>query len=182
MNRLFLLILALLIFHNLALCQSTKNTFYIQVNVGEKVIPIPEYVQPIGVLDSVSIDLINNTDTTIIFWAMSCAWDINWVFNKKGLELFIGHACDFNTPYIYKIEPGKKHTFKGLLNVSENITYAKDSLFELGLIFIYKNEVPYDWDKGNYCWDDLPIFSTLLSNKKALGLNIICSEPFKLKE
>ncbi len=119
---------------------------------------------------SVRIDLINNTDSIIRFWTMSCSWEDNWISNAKTIYLF-NPGCDSNYPYIVKVESGKTITFMGTVRVCGSIEEAGDSNYKLGFILIREKEVVVDLD-----------FRKVLRSKGEKGLDLIWSEPFKINK
>ena len=142
-----------------------KDNLEIQVNITEK-LSSNKFKQYNGTFYSVRIDLINNTDSVIYFWTLSCSWEDNWLSSTKALYL-LGRVCDSNSPILRQIEPGKKFTFNGTIRVKEKLDRTDE--LKLGFILISKNEM----SDG----DDLDKILTLKYNKQK---DIIWSTPFKI--
>jgi hypothetical protein len=123
-----------------------------------------------GAVYTIQIKLINNTDSTIRYWMMSCAWQDNWVFESKLLEL-VFPGCDSNAPWLFEIKPGKDTLYNGILHVKNLNDSIKNENLRIGFIFIRDNAITkmemWSFDR----------FDQLIKERK----EIIWSEPFKLK-
>lgn len=164
MNRIILLIGICVLFTCCTLQKTRKKNIDIEVNIIEKLdYKIFQHLE--GPVYSINIDLFNNTDSVVYFWAMSCSWEMNWRSSTKAFYL-ISLGCDSNSPILNQIEPGKKFTYKGIACVNENLTDKSD--VRLGFLLIKKN----DFTRGS---DFLKVLASKFKEPK----NIIWSEPIK---
>lgn len=118
-----------------------------------------------GIFYSIEIDLINNTDTTISFWSMSCDWERNWMPNTNTFYLY-PRDCLSNYPHITQVESNKKITFKGIV-CFESIEEPSNTNYRLGFTLIRAKEV-----------ENISCFNQLLHSKKERKIDLIWSEPF----
>jgi len=169
MNRIILLLTALLLFNYCTLQTPRKKGIDIQVNILKK-LTLNEIKYSKDTLGkayySLSIDIFNNTDSIMYFWTMSCSWEVNWFFNTESLHIFVGD-CNFNSPIIKQIESGKKLTYKSIVCVNENLDIIKE--LKVGFLLIHKNEM-----SGG---DDI---YKVLRRKLNRQQDIIWSDPFKI--
>ena len=123
-----------------------------------------------GVFYSINIDLINNTDSIIQFWIMSCSWDDNFIFNTVKVHL-LGWDCNKNSPEICQIAPGQIKTYNVILCIRNNSVIKNHKDVKLGFVLIKKEE--------NLGGGD---FDRLLHDKIKREKDIIWSNAFKIKE
>ena len=155
------------LFNCCALQKPRKKNLDIEVHIIEKLnYKIFQHLE--GSIYSVNIDLFNNTDSVVFFWANSCNWEVNWRSITKAFYL-IPSECDSNGPILNQIEPGKKFTYKGIACVNKNLMDKSD--VRLGFILIKKNECSIY---------SLMSFTKLLTSKYDEQKDIIWSEPIKL--
>jgi hypothetical protein len=91
-----------------------------------------------GSFYSVRINLINNTDSIVRFWVMSCSWQDNWIFNSDKLYLF-NEGCDKNCPVIKELKPKQNITFNGIVCI-EKLDCLKQDNINIGFIFVKEKE------------------------------------------
>lgn len=120
-----------------------------------------------GLFYNVKIDLINGTDSTLSFWTMSCSWQRNWIIEDKTLQFFV--SCPKNTPELVQIEPGKKITYDGIIEVIDTINFSSSKKYRLGFVLIKKNEVHRDGE-----------FISVLYKKIDAKKDIFWSETFRI--
>jgi len=118
---------------------------------------------------SVKIDLINDTDTTLDFWTMSCSWQDNWVIEDKSLLFFI--YCRKNTPKLVRLEPREKMTYNGIVELVDTINLNTSKEYRMGFVLVKKNEVRLD-----------SYFPTVLYKKIDAKEDIYWCEPFKINK
>ena len=144
-----------------------KNGLEVQVKVLNQ-LDISNYRGAEGVLYSVKIDLINNTDSVVRFWTMLCSWEDNWLFNFDSIWLYYP-GCDKNFPVVKQIEPCQKLTYNSIIEILSDINNLKGKYIKLGFILIKEKEMSDDID-----------FRPLLHKKRKEKKDIIWSEPFKI--
>ena len=110
-----------------------------------------------GCFYSIKIDIVNNTDSVIRFWIMTCSWQENFIFNNRGLYLY-NEGCDSNVPNLIEIEGRNKISFRGVIHVNGSIEMIKRNNLKLGFILIKEMEVK-----------DFPDFRRILNDKLAKG-------------
>lgn len=119
-----------------------------------------------GSFYSAEIDIVNNTDSVLSFWIMSCSWQESFIFSDN-LYLYL-EGCDVNIPQLIEIKEGQKVSFMGIVHVPGSIKDLKRSNIKLGFILIKKEEVK-----------DFPDFRKILFYKLEKE-DIVWSEPKKL--
>ncbi|WP_159085971.1 hypothetical protein [Flavobacterium faecale] len=92
-----------------------------------------------GTFYSIKIDLVNNTNSPIHFWVMSCSWQDNFVFNTDT-TYFYSLGCDSNYPIIMEILPRHKLTFNGIIHSNGYVNLNKKNDIKLGFVLINKKE------------------------------------------
>lgn len=139
-----------------------------QITITERVDPHSLKVDS-GRFYAVKIDLINDTDTTLNFWTMSCSWQDNWVIEDKSL-LFLGD-CPKNTPEMVQLAPRKKIRYDGIIELTDTASFNSNKELRLGFVLIKKNEVHRDGE-----------FRTVLYKKIDAKEDIYWSEPFRINK
>lgn len=153
-----------------AKCNDIKlkdTSLKIQVNNIKKISSAGKIKQ--GTFYSADIDLVNNTDSTISFWIMDCAWQWNFITNKSGIHLYF-EGCDYNSTTIRKIERNQKLTYNAVFVLSDSLNVNNN--FKLGFILIKEKEIKLV--PGHKLG-----FDDLLKYKKKKKKDIIWSEPIK---
>ena len=146
-----------------------ESTLKVQVKVNNK-LNSEEYKKMEGVFYSIDIGLINDTDSTIHFWMMSCSWMDNMRFSTAKAYLYLW-GCDKNCPELYQVESGHKITYNGVLCI-ENASIIKNHKdIKLGFVLIRAGETSGNSD-----------FLRLLSDKIKRKKDFIWSNTFKIKE
>jgi len=121
-----------------------------------------------GKFYSMSIDMINNTDSAIRFWRI-VVWEIGFISNDEKIIPFIPRNVDRDFDFIQQIESGQKLILNGDIQIVGPLKSIKNKYYKFGFIFINEAEVKEDRD-----------FLKVLRNKKVEGKDIIWSEPFKI--
>lgn len=116
---------------------------------------------------SIKIDLINDTDTSLNFWTMSCSWQDNWVFEEKSMFFFVD--CPKNTPKMVQLESREKITYDGIIELADKPDFNQSRELKLGFVLVKKNEVHQDSE-----------FRSVLYKKIDAKEDIYWSEPFKI--
>ena len=146
-----------------------ESRLRVQVKVNNK-LTSEEYKKMEGVFYSIDIDLINDTDSTIHFWMMSCSWMDNMRFSTAKAYLYLW-GCDKNWPELCQIESGHKITYNGVLRI-ENASIIKNHKdIKLGFVLIREGETSGNSD-----------FERVLSDKIKRKKDFIWSNAFKIKE
>lgn len=169
LKKIFLILSILFIFSYCCTHKSKESNIKIQVSIIDKIRP-SRYINGASNCYFVNIDIINNSDSTIKFWTMSCSWGENWVSNNNNLHVHT-NPCDNNMPILNQIVSGQKMTYKGVLCVEDTLKVLYQSDFKLGLIIVKESE---------YGSSLLSCFSTVLDKKIKERKDIIWSEPFKI--
>lgn len=118
----------------------------------------------------IKISLINNTDSTLHFWTMSCSWDKNFVLNSDAIRIILP-GCDKNIVDIEKLATGDTLTYDGCLEVYKIPNLEKTINLRIGFVFVSEN-ISYSYSN----------FSKILLEKKNHKKDIIwCETPIKLK-
>ena len=146
-----------------------ESTLKVQVKVTNK-LNLKDFPGYNGVFYSIDIDLINNTDSTIHFWIMSCGWMVNMRFNTVKVYLKRGD-CDKNSSEVKQIEPGQIITYNGILCIRNTSVIKNHKDVKLGFVLIKEEE--------NLGGGD---FDRLLHDKIKRKKDIIWSNAFKIKE
>jgi hypothetical protein len=115
----------------------------------------------------VKIDLLNNSDSRLYFWTMSCSWQSNWVAEDKSVTLFV--ECPKNVPILVYIEPRGSLTHYGIIHLLDTANLKKSKEHILGFVLVKKNEVRNEID-----------FIPILRNKIELKKDIYWSNSFKI--
>jgi hypothetical protein len=118
-----------------------------------------------GLFFHAKIDLINETDSILNFWTMSCSWQENWIFEDQKLRFFI--YCPKNTPKLLHLKPGNRITYDGIIEIVDTVNCNLRKKYRLGFVLIMKGEVNKDAD-----------FDRVLYDKIDTKKDIIWSEPF----
>jgi hypothetical protein len=118
---------------------------------------------------SVTIDIINNTDSAFCFWTMSCSWESNWVFDNSSYTFFVD--CSSNFPIISLINPHQRIIYNGIIELVDTMSIITSNELKVGFVVVKKNEVSEGSD-----------FIEILRNKISTKKDIIWSEPFKIPE
>jgi hypothetical protein len=119
-------------------------------------------------LYTIKIDLMNNSNTELSFWTMTCSWDQNWTSDSPSMQ-FANKGCDINFPHVIHLKSGNKCSFNGIISVSKN-NLNKNQEYKLGFLFVAERE--YKILKNN--------FTEILVLKFKKHKDIIWSKPFKL--
>lgn len=118
---------------------------------------------------SVKIDMLNNSDSVISFWTLSCNWEMNWRYDAKWLYLYNG-GCDHDNVILKQIEPDQKLSYEGVLCVTDSLRDTNN--IKLGFVYKSKKEVR-DYYNADFTKTGL--------RKQEEKKDIIWSEPFKIK-
>ena len=92
-----------------------------------------------------NIELLNNTDTLIKFWSMTCSWQDNWISTSDSLSLF-NEGCPKNIPKTYQINPQSKVVFESIMCVKGPLSDIKERSIKLGFILINELEISKESD------------------------------------
>ena len=147
-----------------------ESTLKVQVKVNNK-LNSEEYKKMEGVFYSIDIGLINDTDSTIHFWMMSCSWMDNMRFSTAKAYLYKWGGCNKNVPELKQIEPGHKITYNGIICIRNASFFRNHKDVKLGFVLIRKGETSGDSD-----------FERVLSDKIKRKKDFIWSNAFKIKE
>ncbi len=118
-----------------------------------------------------NIDLINNCDTIIHFWIMTCSWEDNFIFNNDSFLYFYNAGCDGNFPKLVQIEPNNKISYTGIIDIADTSTNLNYKTYKLGFLLIKEKE--YDYNDDYHL-----LINEKIKNKDA----IIWSNEFRLKK
>ena len=167
MNKI-LLTLSVLILLSGCVSGSKKKSLQVKVGLVTKIFP-STINEKVGEFYSIKLNIINNTDSTVRFWRLSCWWEDNWVFTSKNI-VFHYPKCYKNSLDIEEILSGKSLTYSGILQVINNKNLNIEKGFKLGLILVKDNEYRMDMD-----------FDKILLDKKNRNKDIIwCDNPIFL--
>ena len=81
------------------------------------------------------ITLINNTDSVLNYWLMSCSWEDNFVFNCNYLNFYFPD-CIHNSPQLSKLLPYESKIFNCIVKLNENSNNDFKDTCRIGFIFI----------------------------------------------
>jgi len=166
MNKMILTLSILILLASGCVSNPKNNNLHVKVEIANKISP-SEINEKEGEYYSININIINNTDSTVRFWALSCWWQDNFVFNANNVGLYYP-KCSKNSETIKEVASGKSLTYTGILHIhNKKINIEKG--FKLGLIFVRENEYKLymDFDKilldkknrnKDIIWCDNPIF------------------------
>jgi hypothetical protein len=147
-----------------------ESTLKIRVKVNNK-LNSEEYKKMEGAFYSTDIYLINDTDSTIHFWMMSCSWMDNMRFSTDKAYLYKWGGCNKNVPELKQIEPGQKITYNGITCIRNTSFFRSQNDVKLGFVLIRKGETSGNSD-----------FERVLSDKIKSKKDFIWSNAFKIKE
>src|ERR1035437_843466 len=119
-------------------------------------------------LFSVSVNLMNNTDSVVRYWTMTCSWQENWVYNYNTIH-FHYDDCDSNFPTLEELKPNQKKTFNGVIENWHSLNTLSIKYYKIGFVLINEKEVAHDSD-----------FEKVLVDKIKNKKDIIWSKAFEL--
>lgn len=167
MNKVITYICLFLICSSCTTFKSGESGMNVQVKIIGK-LNTDEFNAQEGAFYSVNINLLNNSDTVIRFWTMTCSWQDNWISNSNNMCLY-NNGCDSNVPTLREIKPGKKITYTGIIHFYKADKSINVFDFKLGYILIKDKEVI-----------KLSDFRKIISDKINIGKGIIWSETFRI--
>lgn len=134
----------------------------------------PTYVHRDDDLYDIDIELVNNTDSIISYWEMSCSWQENWIFNYKQLGLLPYEIRGVNGPVITSLNPKERKIYHtNILLTDSNSTLINNEL-KIGFVFVRKQDYSYS--------NIFTPFSDVLIEKEKDQNNIIWSDSFRLNK
>ena len=139
----------------------------IQVRIIDKV-DIDKFKDLGCLFYSAKIELLNNTDTLIKFWSMTCSWQDNWISTSDSLRLF-NEGCTRNFPKLLQFKPREKKVYNSIICVKQPLNSIKEKNVKFGFVLINEHEISKDSE-----------FDKVLSMKIKELKDIIWSEPFKI--
>ena len=175
MKKILLAICLIALIGNCNAQKPKKKSLEIQVKVLEQ-IDKSEFYEEKGVFYSANIDLINNTDTVIRFWAWTCEWQDNWFCNEDSIEVYC-QGCDKNFLTVREIKPGETFTYDATLKILCNLESIKGKDIKLGFILIKEKEFEMSLDFGI---DEMNDFLRLVYDKHKKGKDIFWSNSFNI--
>ena len=141
----------------------------VQINIIDKLNPNGFKGQE-GTFYSASIDIINNTDSVVRFWVMTCSWQDNWIFNTNTISLY-NQGCDKNYPIVTQIPPGQKLTYYGIIHSIYALKQVKINDFKIGFALIKKHDIL-----------NMSDFRNVLLDKIKKRKDIVWSDSFKINK
>lgn len=139
MNKIFLILSIFAILGISCANKMKKPNMEVKISVIGK-LNSNEFKTQSGTFYSVNMDLVNNTDSTIRFWVMSCSWQDNWIFNIDSV-VFYSEGCDKNYPIITEIKPRHKITYNGVIHCVDRLKLNKETKIKSGFVLIKENDV-----------------------------------------
>lgn len=163
MNKIFI-VLSVLILLSSCVSNPKKKSLQVEVSLVNKISPFLVN-EKTGEFYSIKLNIINNTDSTVRFWMLSCWWEDNCIFNSKNI-VFHYPTCLKNSLDIKEIASGKSIIYNGIIKVI-NIKSLNNKGFKLGFILVNENEYQIDMD-----------FDKILLDKKNKNKDILwCDNP-----
>ena len=169
MNKIYLALIISLLSNFGCTNRSNESKIKVQVKVVDRLNP-DEYKGTKGTFYSAHLDIINNTDSVVRFWVMSCSWQENWIFDTDNISLFY-QGCDSNFPVIKQIKQGEKLTIKGIIQVLDTLKVTKQRVGILGFVLIKEHDISSASD-----------FRRVLSDKIDKRKDIIWSANFSINK
>lgn len=114
-----------------------KKKLEIKVSVSNKISYQSSFVKKCE-LYPVRINLINNTDSVLQFWVMSCSWERSFIFNSDVISFF-NLGCDKDIVDMVKLKSGETKTYNGYLRVSNESKFKMAPVLKLGFVLIREN-------------------------------------------
>lgn len=128
-----------------------------------------------GKYSEVELKIINTSNKTVYFWAMTCSWAESLLFDN----LFVMHwrwVCDSNFPVLIALKPGDSKIFKTTICFQPQYTYTylriverrKMAATKLGFIIIgdfYKDDYSLLWRENAHSLYD---YGKEKKNQKAI--------------
>ena len=169
MNKIFLAIVTSILFSYSCANKSKEPKMKVQINIVKK-LDSDKFKRQKGTFYSANINLINNTDSVIHFWIMSCSWQDNWIFNYDNIRLY-NDGCDKNIPKFMSMERGKTLNFNGIVQILDAFTIINQKDLLLGFVIIKEHEILGVTD-----------FRSILIDKINTRQDIVWSETIKIKK
>ena len=167
MNKLLITLGLFVLFYQCTSHKPKETNMKVQVKISNKL--DDEFRNKKTTFYSVNIDLINDTDSTVSFWLMSCSWQDNWIINSDSVRFYY-QGCDSNFPELKQILSGQKLTFIGILQVLSPLKIEIEKDFMIGFVEIKQHEYLVNSDFRN-------VLIAKIKDKK----DIIWSKAFKFK-
>ncbi len=167
MNKLLITLGLFVLFYQCTSHKPKETNMKVQVKISNKL--DDEFRNKKTTFYSVNIDLINDTDSTVSFWLMSCSWQDNWIINSDSVRFYY-QGCDSNFPELKQILSGQKLTFIGILQVLSPLKTGIEKDFKIGFVEIKQHEYLVNSDFRN-------VLLAKIKDKK----DIIWSKAFKFK-
>jgi hypothetical protein len=133
-------ILAILLIFLFGCQNNTKNTDVLKVSISKT----GEIVNDVeaNTYFPITLSLENTSSDTICFWAMNCAWNLNWRV-VEGAGNFNITSCDRNFPKLYCVNPHEKMQYKNQFNISN------PAIKKLKVFFVYVKKEEYNLNESN---------------------------------
>jgi hypothetical protein len=144
MKKLFLISFLFLMFVRCNSKKSIEKDIQIQVSSFSRIINKGSSKNHFYKLE---LELINESNSPISYWRMSCSWQDNWFFMNKKLT-FCDDICDGNFPKNIKLMPKQKEVFVGVVFTNDTINITKD--LQVGFLFIKKYDINNDIDFNKF--------------------------------
>jgi hypothetical protein len=127
---------------------------------------------------NIQATLINNSDSVMSFWIMTCSWDDNFLINNTYI-FFRGEECASNFPHVLDIKPNDSVLLKTTLiraiikdNPCQNCigSITRVPTTKIGLIYIDTNQCKgmlHYWDiiEDRSTWKEIIWSAPLYLNK-----------------
>lgn len=169
MNKLLISFSLIVLFCHCSTHKSKEANMRVQVKIINR-LEADNFKNKKATFYYVSLDLINNTDSTVSFWMMSCSWQDNWIINSDSARFYY-QGCDSNFPELKQILSGQKLTFVGILQFLSPLQSEIEKDFKIGFVEIKQHEYLINSD-----------FRSVLLPKIKDKKDIIWSEAFKLND
>lgn len=134
MKKIILAFSLILFFSSFNNVHNIQKNLQVKVIIGNKFYYQSHFVKKCE-LYPIKITLINNTDSILRFWVMSCSWERSFVFNTNAIGFF-NLGCDKDVADHKILAARKSLTYNGYLQISNRSSLKKTNNLKLGFIII----------------------------------------------
>jgi hypothetical protein len=167
MKKIILAFSLILFFSSFNNVSTIHKNLQVKVAIGKKIYYQSHFVKKCE-LYPIQISLINNTDSILQFWVMSCSWERSFIFNTNAIRFF-NLGCDKDVADHKILAARKSLTYNGYLQISNHSNLKRTNDLKLGFIIIRE----YDPFK------EINLFKILQAkNNSKKGINW-CETPIK---
>jgi len=144
MKNIYIFLSVIILLSSSCVLDPKKKSLQLEVSLVNKIQP-SVVKEKTGEFYSIKLNIINNTNSKVRFWILSCWWEDNCIFNCKNI-VFHYPKCYKNSLDIKEIASGGCLIYTGIIKVINNISLNNEEGFKLGFILIKENEYRKNMD------------------------------------